>query len=157
MSKLTPVSQVLTEMDIPHREFEHTGPIHSLEQAARERGQTPDQVIRSIVFRLGKGEFIMVLVAGPSQISWPDLRAYLNQSRLTMASNEEVLSATGYLPGAVSPFGLPSALRILADERVFEPEEISIGSGVRGITIIMKSSDLKSALRDVEIGKFIPT
>jgi len=157
MSKLTPVSQVLAEMDIPHREFEHTGPIHSLEQAARERGQTPDQVIRSIVFRLGKGEFIMVLVAGPSQISWPDLRAYLNQSRLTMASNEEVLSATGYLPGAVSPFGLPSALRILADERVFEPEEISIGSGVRGITIIMKSSDLKSALRDVEIGKFIPT
>jgi Cys-tRNA(Pro)/Cys-tRNA(Cys) deacylase len=157
MSKLTPVSQVLTEMDIPHREFEHTGPIHSLEQAARERGQTPDQVIRSIVFRLGKGEFIMVLVAGPSQISWPDLRAYLNQSRLTMASNEEVLSATGYLPGAVSPFGLPSALRILADERVFEPEEISIGSGVRGITIIMKSSDLKKALGDVEIGKFIPT
>jgi Cys-tRNA(Pro)/Cys-tRNA(Cys) deacylase len=155
MSKLTPVSQALTEMGIPHREFEHPGPIHSLEQAARERGQTPDQVIRSIVFRLGKGEFIMVLVAGPSQISWPDLRAYLNQSRLTMASNEEVLSATGYLPGAVSPFGLPSVLRILADERVFEPDEISIGSGVRGITIIMKSSDLKKALGDVEVDRFI--
>lgn len=155
MSETTPVSQVLTEMGIPHREFQHPGPVHSLEQAAKERGQTPDQIIRSIVFRVGKGEFVMVLVAGPSQISWPDLRDYLNQSRLTMASNEEVLSATGYLPGAVSPFGLPSLPRILADEDVFVPEEISIGSGVRGITIIMTSSDLKRALRDVEIDRFV--
>lgn len=156
MSETTPASQALAKMGIPHREFQHPGPIHSLLQAAEERGQTPDQVIRSIVFRVGKGEFVMVLVAGPSQISWPDLRAYLDQSRLTMASNEEVLSATGYLPGAVSPFGLPSPLRILADEGVFLPEEISIGSGVRGIAILMKSSDLKKALGEVEIDKFVP-
>jgi len=156
MSDATPVSLALAEMGIPHREFHHPGPVHSFEQAAKERGQTPNQVIRSIVFRVGKGEFVMVLVAGPSQISWPDLRACLNQSRLTMASNDEVLSATGYLPGAVSPFGLPSPLRILADKDVFVPEEISIGSGVRGIAIIMKSSDLKKALGDVEIDRFVP-
>jgi len=156
MSDATPVSLALAEMGIPHREFRHPGPVHSLEQAAMERGQTPDQVIRSIVFRVGKGEFVMVLVAGPSQISWPDLRAHLNQSRLTMASNEEVLSATGYFPGAVSPFGLHSPLRILVDKDVFLPEEISIGSGVRGISIIMNSSDLKKALGDVEIDRFVP-
>ena len=155
MLKATPVSQALTEMGIPHREFQHPGPVLSLEQAAQERGQTPEQIVRSIVFRVGKGEYVMVLVGGPSQISWPDLRAYLNQSRLTMASNEEVLSATGYLPGAVSPFGLPSPLRILADEGVFVPEEISIGSGVRGITIIMKSSDLQKALKKMEIDRFV--
>lgn len=156
MSEATPVSLVLNEMGIPHREFQHPGPILSLEQAAKERGQTPGQIIRSIVFRMGKGEFVMVLVAGPSQISWSDLRAYLNLSRLTMATDEEVLSATGYLPGAVSPFGLPSPLRILADEGVFVPEEISIGSGVRGISIIMKSSDLIRALKDVEVDRFVP-
>lgn len=155
MSEATPVSLALTEMGTPHQEFRHPGPVLSLGQAATERGQTPDQVIRSIVFRVGKGEFVMVLVAGPSQISWPRLRAYLNQSRLTMATNEEVLSITGFLPGAVSPFGLPSPLRILADEGVFVPNEISIGSGVRGITIIMKSSDLKRALKNVEIDKFV--
>ena len=156
MSDATPVSLALAEMGIPHREFRHPGPVRSLEQAAKERGQTPGQVVRSIVFRIGKGEFVMVLVAGPSQISWPDLRAHLNQSRLTMASNEEVLSATGYLPGAVSPFGLPAPLRILTDKDVFVPEEISIGSGVRGIAIIMKSSDLRKALGDVEIDRFGP-
>jgi prolyl-tRNA editing enzyme YbaK/EbsC (Cys-tRNA(Pro) deacylase) len=40
---------------------------------------------------------------------------------------------------------------ILADESIFVPDEVSIGSGIRGSTIIMKSADLKQALGDVEI------
>ena len=96
----------------------------------------------------------MVLIAGPAQISWPRLRAYLGQSRLTMASEAEVLEVTGYRVGAVSPFGLPEPIRILADENVFVPEELSIGSGVRGTAIILKSNDLRSTLNDIEIDKF---
>lgn len=155
MPDASPVSIALTEKGISHREFRHLGLIHSLDQAATERGQTPDQIIRSIVFRLGKGDFVMVLVAGPSQISWPELRAFLKQSRMTMANDDEVIEATGYPPGAVSPFGLPAPMRILADEAIFIPEEISIGSGLRGITIIMNTSDLRTALGDAEIGNFI--
>jgi prolyl-tRNA editing enzyme YbaK/EbsC (Cys-tRNA(Pro) deacylase) len=45
-------------------------------------------------------------------------------------------------------------MRILVDQSVLEPEEISIGSGVRNITIILKSSDLPRALGDFEIGQF---
>jgi Cys-tRNA(Pro)/Cys-tRNA(Cys) deacylase len=155
MPEASPVSQMLTAKGIPHREFRHPGTIHSLDQAAKERGQTPDQIIRSIVFRLGKGDFVMVLVAGPGQISWPELRAFLKQSRMTMADDDEVLAATGYPPGAVSPFGLTSPIRILADNGIFTPEEISIGSGMRGVTIIMKTSDLRMALGGVETGNFI--
>jgi Cys-tRNA(Pro)/Cys-tRNA(Cys) deacylase len=155
MPEASPVSQMLTAKGIPHREFRHPGNIHSLDQAAKERGQTPDQIIRSIVFRLGKGDFVMVLVAGPGQISWPELRAFLKQSRMTMADDDEVLAATRYPPGAVSPFGLTSPIRILADNGIFTPEEISIGSGMRGVTIIMKTSDLRMALGGVETGNFI--
>ena len=75
---------------IPYRLFVHAGPVHSLEQAARERSQLPDQVIRSIVFRVGKDEFLMALMAGDRQISWPALRRYLGQSRLTLATEDEV-------------------------------------------------------------------
>jgi Cys-tRNA(Pro)/Cys-tRNA(Cys) deacylase len=154
MIDISPVSRILTERGIPHRIFRHPGPVHSLEQAAIERGQSPDQIVRSIVFRLGEGEFLMVLVAGPTRISWQALRAFLGQSRLTMASEKEVLKATGYRPGAVSPFGLPSPMRILADQNIFLPEEISLGSGERGVTIIIKSMDLKKTLGEVEIGQF---
>lgn len=154
MSELPPVSRALTEMGIAHRVFTHPGRVTSLEQAAAERGHTPDQVIRSLVFRVAAGEFVMVLMAGPGQVDWRILRQYLGQSRLTTASEAEVRQVTGYERGAVGPFGLPAPLRILADERIFAPAEVSIGSGVRGTTVILAAADLRRALGDVEIGRF---
>lgn len=150
----TPVSVALTQMGIPHRVFVHPGPVNSLEQAAQERGQQPNQVVRSILFRLDEGEYVMVLVAGPSQISWPALRKHLARSRLTMASEEEVLAATGYTRGAVAPFGLPAPIPVLVDRSICAQEEVSLGSGVRGTAIILRVPDLLRALGDVVIGDF---
>ena len=127
MSVSTPVTRALEQLNIPYRIFQHPGEVHSLEQAARERGQRPEQVVRSIVFRLAQDEFVMVLIAGPTQISWPALRNYLGQSRLTTATQAEVFSVTGYQVGAVSPFGLPAPLRVLVDQSVLQEEIISLG------------------------------
>jgi Cys-tRNA(Pro) deacylase len=151
VSELPPVARALDELHVPYRLFVHVGPVHSLEQAARERNQLPDQVIRSIVFRVGKDEFLMVLSAGDRQIAWPMLRRYLGQSRLTLAAEDEVRAVTGYERGAVAPFGLPQPMRILADESVFTHEEVSLGSGVRGTAVIIASSDLRRALGEVEV------
>ncbi len=150
----TPVTRVLDEKGIPYRFFRHTGPVNSVEQAAEERGMRVEQIVRSILFRVGPGEFVMALIAGVDQISWPGLRRYLGQSRLTMASEDEVLQATGYRLGAVSPFGLPAPMRILVDRSVFAPDEVSIGSGVKNTTVILKREDLQRALGDVEVGEF---
>lgn len=147
----TPVSLALTELRIPHRVFKHPGPVHSLEQAARERAQKPSQVVRSILFRLSNDQYVMVLVAGPVQVSWPLLRQYLGTNRITMAKEEEVIQVTGYPIGAVSPFGLPAPLRVIADPSTFAESEVSIGSGVRGTTIILDSLDLRRALGSVEV------
>ena len=151
----TPVTISLDKKKIPYRVFTHPGPIHSLEQAAQERGQLPEQVVRSIVFRVSEGNFVMVLAAGGQQISWQALREYLQVKRMTMASPKEILEHTGYVTGAVSPFGLPGAMRILADENVFLEEDVSIGSGVRYTTVILRSQDLKRGLEDIEIGRFV--
>lgn len=154
MSHLPPVSVALTALDIPHRVFRHPGPVRSVEQAAAERGQQPEQVVRSILFRLGEGNYRMVLVAGPAQISWPTLRRHLGVSRVTLATPDEVLAVTGYPIGAVSPFGIAQPLPILVDENVFAPAEVSIGSGERGVTVILAAEALRQALGDVEIGRF---
>lgn len=151
----TPVTRALDDLGVSYRFFRHPGKVSSLEQAAEERGQEPGQIIRSIVFRLAQNEFVMVLVAGPAQISWPSLRAYLDQSRLTMASEEEIFAVTGYPIGAVSPFGLAQPLRILVDSSVIQEGEVSIGSGVRYTTVIMDGSDLVRALGQVEVADFM--
>jgi Cys-tRNA(Pro)/Cys-tRNA(Cys) deacylase len=154
MSEIPPVAQALADLQIPYRAFRHPGPVHSLEQAAAERGQAPQQVVRSILFRLGAEQYAMVLVAGPAQISWRALRQQVGQSRLTLASEAEVLTVTGYSIGAVAPFGLPHPLRVLIDEGVLAQEEISLGSGVRGVAVILRTADLRRALPQAEVGNF---
>ncbi len=155
MKKPPPVSLVLTELNAPHRVFEHQAPIKSMEQAAAERGQDVSQLIRSILFRVGKDEFMLVMIAGPGQLSWAALRAYLGQSRMTMASKDEVLRITSYPIGTVAPLGLPQPIRLLADENVFAHNEISFGSGKHGAAIIMKTKDFQEVLGTVEIGEFL--
>jgi Cys-tRNA(Pro) deacylase len=155
MSFSSPVTRALDEMGIPYRVFHHPGIVHSLEQAALERGQRPEQVVRSLLFRLTQDQFAMVLVAGPAQVSWPLLRSYLGQSRLTMASEAEVLQATGYPIGAVSPFGLPGPLRVLVDRELLKQQEVSIGSGERYVTVILSTESLIRALPEAEVGDFV--
>ena len=150
----TPVTRFLDERHIPYRLFQHSGPVHSIEEAARQRGERPEQIIRSILFRLSSEEFLMVLIAGPGQISWKALRVFLDQSRLTTATEEEVIRVTGYQIGAVSPFGLPQPVRTLVDESVLAEEEISIGSGQKGLAVILQKKDFIQAMGKMEVGKF---
>jgi prolyl-tRNA editing enzyme YbaK/EbsC (Cys-tRNA(Pro) deacylase) len=177
----TPASLYLDALGIPYRFFEHNGPVESLEQAAAERGQRPEQVVRSILFRLAegraaprpalrdligravRGQFCLALAGGPRQVSWPALRCHFNQRRLTLATPEEVLQITGYAIGAVSPFGLPQPrlagpdrpLPVLLDRQVLAETEISLGSGRRGLALVMLSADLRRALPQAQVGDFV--
>ena len=68
-----------------------------------------------------------------------------------MASEEEVLSVTGYPLGAVAPIGLPQPVKTIVDQSVLEQQVVSMGSGIRGIGIILKSEDLIQALGDHQV------
>jgi Cys-tRNA(Pro)/Cys-tRNA(Cys) deacylase len=151
MIEQPPASLALKKLNISHEVFRHETLVSSLEQAAAERGQRPEQVVRSILFQIRPEEFVMVLVAGPDQIDWRKLRQLVKRSRVRMATEEEVLEVTGYRVGTVSPFGLKQPIRVLIDESVLKEEDLSLGSGVRNVAIMMKSADLRQALRDVEI------
>lgn len=153
-SDVPPVAAALAELGIPHQVFRHAGPVRSLEQAAAERSQSPQQVVRSLLFRLSEDDFAMVLMAGPDQVSWRALRQYLGQSRLTTATADEVLAVTGYVPGAVAPFGLRRPVRVLLDQGVLAQGEVSLGSGVRGVAVILRTDDLRRALPTAEVGDF---
>jgi Cys-tRNA(Pro) deacylase len=150
----TPVTRYLDTQGISYRFFRHPGEVHSLAQAAQERGQRPEQIVRSIVFRLSRGGFVMVLVAGEKQVSWQALRHHLGTSRISMASAAEVRQVTGYPLGAVSPFETNQPIRILMDIGILTEDEISVGSGVRYTTVIMQRDDFVRALGEVEVGEF---
>lgn len=151
MNEQPPASIALEKLNIPHQVFQHTMPLHSFEQAAADRKQRPEQIVRSILFQIRPGEFVMVLMAGREQVDWKKLRQLVGRSRVRMATEAEVLEVTGYRVGTLSPFGLKSPIRVLIDESVLQEEEVSTGSGVRQTAIIMKSADLRRALGEAEI------
>ncbi len=153
--EMPPVSIALKALGVPHKIFRHKSPVTSFVQAASDRGQRPEQVVRSILFRIAEDEFVMALVAGPAQISWKILRKHLGRSRISMATEEEVLAVTGYRIGTVGPFGLLNQLKVLIDAGVMLEEETSIGSGMRNTAIILKSADLCHALSNAEVVKLI--
>ena len=152
---IPPISIALEELGVPHKIFRHETPVTSFEQAASDRGQRASQIVRSILFRIAEDEFIMVLVAGPAQVSWKNLRKHLGRSRISMATEDEVLAVTGYRIGTVGPFGLPNQLKVLIDASVMLEEEISIGSGMRNTAIILKSADLHHALNNADVVSLI--
>jgi Cys-tRNA(Pro)/Cys-tRNA(Cys) deacylase len=122
--------------------------VTSLQQEARERGQRPQQVVRSIAFRLAQDVFIMALVAGRPQISWRRLRRYRGVRRLTMATEDEVLRVTGLQIGTVGPFGLRGPLRVLIADRLPHLGQRLIGSGLEGTAIILDAADVLKAWRN---------
>lgn len=146
-----PASIALEKLNIPHQVFQHEKPLLSFEQAAAERNQRPGQIVRSILFQVQPGEFVMILVAGREQVDWKKLRQLVGRSRMRMATEAEVLEVTGYRVGTVSPFGLKNQIKVLIDASVLKEEEVSLGSGVRNLAIMMKSADLHRALGESEI------
>lgn len=146
-----PASIALHRLGIEHRLFVHEGTVASFEQAARERGQRPAQIVRSILFQVRPGEFVLVLMAGPAQVDWRKLRQIVKRSRVRMATEEEVLEVTGYRIGTVSPFGVKNQTRVLIDASILREEQLSIGSGVRNTAILLRSADLIRALDGAEI------
>jgi len=150
-----PASIALEKLNIPHQVFRHETPVDSFEQAASDRNQRPEQVVRSILFQVRPEEFVMVLMAGREQVDWRSLRKLVGRSRIRMATEDEVLEVTGYRIGTVSPLGMKRQVRMLIDSSVLREEEISIGSGVSNTAIILKSADLRRALGDAEVISFV--
>ena len=153
MATSTTVTLTLESLGIPYQLHIHKKPLRSLQKAAHERGLEPTQIVRSLLFRCEDEAYVMVLMAGPRKVNWPKLRRHLGVSRIATATSEQVRDVTGYPPGSVSPFGLSSSLRILADRSILTHEQISLGAGISNAGVILKRDDLLKVL-DLEMGDF---
>jgi Cys-tRNA(Pro)/Cys-tRNA(Cys) deacylase len=140
----TPALAAVEALSVPHRVIRH-GPVTSLAEAARARGVTPADVVKTIVVRRGADDFLFVLVPGDRTISWPKLRRLLGVSRLSMPDAEAARQATGYERGTITPFGSSKPWPVVADERV-RGREITLGAGQHGLALAASADDVLQAL-----------
>ena len=118
----------------------------SLEDAARQRGVDPSQVVKTMVVRLEDGSFVLVLVPGDRVIDWPSLRGLLGARRLSMADEDEAFEVTGYRRGAITPLGAAGSLDVIADESISSLDPASIGGGAHGVAVHLSGADLVEGL-----------
>lgn len=145
----TPALAALASAGVPHLPVVH-GPVRSLEEAAAARGIDPRQVLKTIVVRRADDDFLLVLVPGDRQISWPKLRALLGVARLSMPDAEVARAATGYERGTITPFGAtpgpagpwPVIADVLIESR---GEDVSIGGGAHGVSATLEPGALIAA------------
>lgn len=129
-------------------------PIRNLEALLTQQGINPQSVVRSVLFKAGSEQFVLLAVAGGGRADWAVLRQHLNARKCRMAEFDEVQTATGYIVGAVPPIALPSEIKILVDNSVKDYPIVVIGSGVLGYALSLSSQDLIKLLVDAEQGKF---
>ncbi|MCJ7725326.1 MAG: hypothetical protein MUP76_02915 [Acidimicrobiia bacterium] len=66
------------------------------------------------------------------------VRGLLGVSKLSFASQEATVEATGMEIGGVTPFGLPDGLPIYVDARIVALEECIVGGGSRSMKLLIE-------------------
>ena len=133
-----------------------TGPANSAEEAAELQGIPLGALLRTIVVRRGEDAYLFVLVPAGRRFDWPKLRAHLGVARLSLPDADEAQRVTGYVRYTITPFGSTRAWPVLADAALMAQPVVSIGGGVRGVSIHLSPEALVTALGATVVDVSIP-
>ena len=122
------VSAFLREAGAEARLEEFPEGTPTAEAAARAIGCELSQIVKSIVV-VCDGRPLVVLVSGDRRADLGKVAAAAGGTHARVARGEDVEAATGFAPGAVSPFPLPRAIRVLADRTLLAHETVWVGAG----------------------------
>ncbi len=122
------------------------GPVDSLAEAAEARGIQPGDIVKTLVVRRGRDDYLFVLVPGDRTFSWPKLRALLGVNRLSMPDADTAYAVTGYLRGTITPFGASHAWPVIADASI-PGRRISMGAGAPEVSVSLEADQMIAALK----------
>jgi Cys-tRNA(Pro)/Cys-tRNA(Cys) deacylase len=137
----TPAIEALEAAGIPFRVVQ-TQIARNAEESAAFQGIPVGSLLRSILVRRAADDFFFVLVPGGRRFNWPALRALLGTNRLTLPTEEEAKAETGYVRGAITPFGARRPWPVIADASIEDLEVVAIGGGARGVNVHLAPADL---------------
>ena len=137
----TPAIRSLDGSDLPF-EVLRTERARTAEESASFQGIELRRLLRTIVVRRGRDDYVFVLVPGGRQIDWPKLRAHLGVSRLSLPDADEAKAATGYERGTITPFGSKTAWPVIADPAIAALDRVAIGGGGHGVNLHLSGLDL---------------
>ena len=109
--------------------------------AAEAIGCELAQITKSLVFMVD-GRPIVSLVPGDLRLDPVKLACAVGGETARRASLEEVRAATGYSAGGTPPFGHPSKIEMLADERLRRHDDLWAAAGTPTTVFPISCDDL---------------
>jgi Cys-tRNA(Pro)/Cys-tRNA(Cys) deacylase len=144
----TPALAALTAAGVPHQvvRFEHDPrqrsfgieAVHALTKAG---GIAAEQIYKTLIIAVPDGLAVAVLPV-PSKLSLKAAAAALGVTKACMAEPAAAQRVTGYVVGAVSPFGQRAALPTVVDSGALSWERVYISAGRRGWDVAVAPEDL---------------
>jgi len=122
-------------------------PIHTAEEATKVRKTLINEAVKSLIFKLDKDAFKLVLVRGDKRANLNILKKLLNSKNIRLASPEEVIKLTGCEIGSCHPFGNLNGLEIIMDASILENEIVDFNIGQHTHSCEMKTKDLVKLLK----------
>ena len=141
MTTSTPATEAIRAAGVEHRIVTY-GFVETIEEAAELRSVAVSSIIKTLVVRLASDDYVMVLVSGDRSIDWKKLRALVGVARISLADRDQLVGATGYERGTVTPFGTTRTWPIYVDAAIADAGEVSLGGGAHGVAIHLSGDDL---------------
>lgn len=138
----THITRYLTEQGISYRLLPHQTPAKTIEDAAKQRGIHPKQMVKSIVLKELGGRYVLACVPGDKAVDPKKVRAIFQGRRMTCVNVEEVALITGYQVGTVTPLQLLTSMPIVFDLQLLNEQQVTISSGTQMAGIALRSQDL---------------
>jgi Uncharacterized conserved protein len=146
------IRRILDTAGISYQAFEHE-PVRTSEEAAAVRPEySLAQGAKALIVRIkksgGERSFAQVVVPGDQKFDPKKLREVLGAKDVRFAYEGEVAELTGGVqPGGVPPFGNIFGLTVIADQQIFNNEDIIFNAGDRAVSIAMQSDDYRTIVK----------
>jgi prolyl-tRNA editing enzyme YbaK/EbsC (Cys-tRNA(Pro) deacylase) len=122
------VSSFIRDAGADARIEEFSGGTPTAADAAVAAGCELDQIVKSLVL-LCDGRPVVALVPGDRRVDREKVARAAGAQKARIANAEEVEQATGFAPGGVAPFPLPSVETVLMDRTLLEHRLVWAGAG----------------------------
>ncbi|TWP36856.1 aminoacyl-tRNA deacylase [Leekyejoonella antrihumi] len=144
----TPATVALTSagVDFVERPYPHEGGVTAYgDEAADALDEPADHIFKTLVTAEALGprpRLIVAVVPVPRRLDLKALAHRVGVKKLVMAQQAAAERATGYLVGAISPFGQKQQLPIVLDDRALALPHLLVSGGRRGLDLQLSPTDL---------------
>jgi Cys-tRNA(Pro) deacylase len=135
------VASFLREVGAEARLEELSQGTPTAEAAADAIGCTLSQIVKSLVLVCDAAP-VVALVPGDRKADTGKIARLLGARRAAVASAQEVLEATGFRPGAVSPFPLERVSAVLVERTLLRHRTVWAGAGSERHLVALAPAEL---------------